>query len=328
MMNMKKRLAIILAAVMVLTCLFGCGASGKAQAGKTGVKILVSVSRMDTFRQMLAEAVQSKALEAGAQADLYDAEGSIENQVEHMKMALTGGYDVIICLPVNTDTVVELKASAGDIPIIFCNSCPEENQLQAGKYVYVGSSEQVAGEYQAEYVLDKFSGKDEINVAILTGEPGHSAAVGRTRGVKKALNDSGKQINYVFEDTGVWDTGKAKELMQILLKTGVPVDCVLCNNDSMALGVVEACKEAGIDLSAVPVLGVDATAEGCAAIEAGEMAFTVYQSGTGQGEAAIEYALRIANGQSVKDVEGITEDGLYVWVPFVKVDSTNVSSYK
>lgn len=46
---------------------------------------------------------------------------------------------------------------------------------------------------------------------------------------------------------------------------------------------VEACKEAGIDLSAVPVLGVDATAEGCAAIEAGEMAFTVYQSGTGQG---------------------------------------------
>lgn len=141
-------------------------------------------------------------------------------------------------------------------------------------------------------------------------------------------NDSGKQINYVFEDTGVWDTGKAKELMQILLKTGVPVDCVLCNNDSMALGVVEACKEAGIDLSAVPVLGVDATAEGCAAIEAGEMAFTVYQSGTGQGEAAIEYALRIANGQSVKDVEGITEDGLYVWVPFVKVESTNVSSYK
>ena len=47
-----------------------------------------------------------------------------------------------------------------------------------------------------------------------------------------------------------------------------------------------------------------------------------------RGEAAIEYALRIANGQSVKDVEGITEDGLYVWVPFVKVDSTNVSSYK
>ena len=44
------------------------------------------------------------------------------------------------------------------------------------------------------------------------------------------------------------------------------MDCVICNNDSMALGVMEACKNSGIDCSTLPILGVDATADGCEAI--------------------------------------------------------------
>lgn len=73
------------------------------------------------------------------------------------------------------------------------------------------------------------------------------------------------------------------------MKTGSPVDCVICNNDGMALGVVEACKEAGIDLGTLPVLGVDATSDGCEAIKNGDMAFTVYQSGLGHKGNSIYY---------------------------------------
>ena len=96
----------------------------------------------------------------------------------------------------------------------------------------------------------------------------------------------------------------------------------------MALGIIDACKEENIDLAKLPVLGIDATANGCEAIEDGDMAFTVYQSGKGQGTAAVEAAIHLANGESVGSMDGVTDDGKYVWVPFEKVDKSNVSDYK
>ena len=324
---MKKKLAYMLS-ILVFGVFLATGCGGKSTGGGNNAKILLSINAMDDFRQTLVDAAQQEADAKGVQLEVLDASDNIENQVEHIKKAAQEGYDAILCGPVSADTAVELKANAGDIPIVFFNSCPDEKQLSEGEHIYVGSDESVAGQYQAEYVLDKFSDKEEINVVIFKGPKGHSATNGRTKGVKKTLEASAKKINYVFEDYADWDGDTAKKMFELFLKTGSKADCVICNNDGMALGVVEACKEANIDLSSMPILGVDATADGCAAIEKGDMAFTVYQSGSGQGKAAIDAAIKLINGQSVKDIDGATDDGKYVWVPFEKVDSSNVSDYK
>lgn len=324
---MRKRLGILLGVTaLMMSVLVGCG-GGNGIASNKNIKILLILNQMDSFRGTLVEAARETAEAEGVQFDFKDAEGSIENQVNYLKSAGREGYDVILCSPVSTETVVELKASAGDIPIVFINSCPDEKQLKEGKYAYAGSDEFVAGQFQAEYVLNKLMGSQQINVVLIKGEKAHSATTGRTNGIKRTLEASGKTINYVFEDYADWDQELAGHMFKTFLKTGSPVDCVLCENDSMAIGVIEACKEAGIDLSTLPVLGVDATAEGCAAITNKEMAFTVCQSGSGQGKAAVEAAIRFACGESLDSLEGVSEDGKYVWVPFEKVDSTNVSQY-
>lgn len=323
--HLMRKMLVFLVTVTMIAAVTGCGQN--AVGGKNGIKIFFSLNEMDTFRQTLVDSAAEQAAQAGAQFVMEDAEGSIERQVEQMKKAAAENYDVIICSPVSVDTAVQLKMSAGDIPIVFVNSCPDEKHLKEGQYIYVGSSEQVAGEFQAEYVLDQLSGRQEINVVLIKGPSSHSATEGRTSGVKRMLEKSGKQVHYVFEDSANWDTGQAQKLFELFLSTGVSADCVICNNDSMALGVMEACRSNGVDCSTLPILGVDATADGCEAIRSGDMAFTVYQSGSGQGHAAVDAAIQLVQSGSVKKIEGSTEDGKYVWVDFERVDSSNVSNY-
>ena len=308
---MKKGLCLIMCLILLTGCLAGCGqTTGNAAANGNGIRILLSLSQADTFRSALAQQAKATAEANGATLDIFDAENSIENQVEHIKKAVAENYDVILCGPVDADTTLELEALARDLPIVFFNSCPDESRLESGRYMYV----------------EQFSSANEISVALLKGAKSHSATKGRSNALKDTLNDSGKTIHYVFEDNANWDQAQAKEMFELFLKTGQDCDVAVCNNDSMALGVLEACEAAG--RSDILVLGIDATADGCAAIATGKMAFTVYQSAVGQGEMAVQTALALASGSSISNLEGVSEDGKYVWVPFEKVDSTNVKNYQ
>ena len=44
--------------------------------------------------------------------------------------------------------------------------------------------------------------------------------------------------------------------------------------------------------------------------------------------AAIEAAGKLAAGQSIQEIEGASEDGKYILIPFEKVDIHNVAQYQ
>ena len=325
---MKKTSVFILIAAMLFCMLTGCSVGGMQGGNAGSIKVLMILSNEDTYREMVAQEAGKIAQEQGMQFDLVIGDGTSDAQVKTIKEGVSKGYDVIICNPADAATALQLEIAAGDIPMVFFNSCPEERLLKKGKYVYVGSNEQDAGKFQAEYVLDKLGSKQELNVMILQGEQEHSATNGRTTAVKNALKDSGKKINYIFSDYADWSREKAKNMFDIMLKTGREVDCVICNNDEMALGTIESCKENKIDLASLVILGVDATKDGCEAIENGELSFTGCQSAPGQGRACVEAARALASGEDMSKVEYATDNGLYVYVPFEPVTAQNVTQYK
>lgn len=320
----KKAEAIFLAEIIAVFILGGCGNNTNSSGS---IRIYYAAIESGDYYEGWSDSLNEQAQQHGYTFDVGYAEQSIETQVAQIKSAREG-CDVFLCGPVSADIVTEIEAAAGDLPIVFLNNAPDDDQLQKDKYIYVASDEYMAGQYQAEYILEKFADKEEINVMILKGPKGASGAVGRTNGLKQTLKNSGKKINYVFEDYANWSTDTAKELTGIFLRTGRPVDCVAANNDDMALGSVSAFEDAGIDTSSVLFLGVDASSGGCQAIADGRMDFTAYQPMDDQMASAIEAAGILAEGGSIKDMEGATEDGKYILIPFEKVNSSNVAQYQ
>lgn len=323
---MKRKKGLILLTASIVLLAGGC--QKNSAGGGKDAKIYYTAIESGDYYEGWASRLQEQASQKGASFEAGYAENSVETQDAQVKGAAAGGYNVLLCGLVSPDTVTEIKAAAGDTPMVFINNAPSDSALEKDKYIYVASDEYMAGQYQAEYILEKFSQKQEINVAILKGPKDASGAVGRTKGLKQTLKESGKTINYVFEDNAGWNTDKAQELMEMFLKTGQPVDCVAGNNDDMALGAVAAFEKAGVSTESVLFLGVDASTGGCQAISEGRMDFTVYQPTSAQIELAVEAAVRLASGGSIEGIEGASEDGKYIYVPFEKVDSSNVAQYK
>ena len=318
----KAVLLLVIASVLLMG-----GCQDKKQTG-SNVKIYYTAVESGDYYEGWAEQLKEQAEAGGAEFEAGYAENSVETQVAQVKRALEEGCSVFLCGLVSTDIAAEIKAAAGETPVVFINNAPPDRQLEKDKYVYVASDEYMAGQYQAEYILEKFASKEEINVVLLKGPKEASGTTGRTEGLKQTLKSSGKKINYVFEDNANWNEDIAKELTGMFLKTGRQADCVVANNDDMAIGAVSAFEEAGINTDSILFLGVDASAGGCEAIAGGRMDFTVDQPMSSQIETAVKTALNLAEGKNLEEIEGASGDGKYILLPFEKVDASNVSKYQ
>lgn len=318
-------IASLLICIMVLSSVVGCGSkSGSSSSGS--VKILFIMTDFDTFRQKLSDAVVAAGKSQGADITLVESGYSVETQVDLVSNAKSQGYDAIILRLADADTALQMNTASNGLPIVYLNSEPSEDYLDSNQNVFVGSEEKVAGQYQAEYVMNKLN-KKSMNIIIFEGEQGHSGTIGRTKGVRNTLQSNGVDANIVFMDYANWSAEGVQEKFDVFMKTGQSVDAIFCNNDNMALGAIESMKKYGLDYNSIPVCGVDAIEEGCASIKAGEMAFTVLQDAEGQASKAVEAAIVLSGGGTISDIDGASEDGKYIWVPFLPVDSSNVDKY-
>ncbi len=107
-------------------------------------------------------------------------------------------------------------------------------------------------------------------------------------------------------------------LMENWLSSGDEIAAVLCNNDDMALGVIQALEAAGM-LDDVLVGGVDATPDAITEVNSGKLDVTVFQDAGGQGGGGIQAAYDKAMGVAV-DKE--------VWIPFQLVTPDNVADFQ
>ena len=323
-----KKYLVFLEVVVMLGSLLGCQKTTESTTAHSSKIFFTTYNANENFPSMIADTILAYAQKHQIEIAYEDAALSAEKQVAHIKQAVSEGYDSIICIPLSSTITPQLIEAAGKTPIVFVNSDPGEAVLSPNQFIYVGSKEREAGTYQAEYIASFFKDKKDLNVVLLEGELTHPATIARTNAVQDYFEEQGIAVHYVFKDTANWAAEEAKSVFNLFLKTKQDFDCVICNNDGMALGVIEAYQEHHIDAQSHPVLGIDATAEGCQAIQEGLMSFTVYQSATGQGEYAIKATQLLGKGESIETLEYASSDCQSIWVPFEKVDRSNVENYQ
>ncbi len=309
---MKKTLVLIFILMMTLT-LVSCGASSNT----IGVTLYARDQFISTLEQAILAASEKQTV---YKVDSQEANNDTQKQAEQIRTFQTKGYKSMIVNLVDTSTAETMISEAKDIPIIFINRRPSDNLLKEGKYAYVGSQEYDAGRMQAEFLAQFFKDKADktLKVVLFMGQLGLENTNERTRSAKEELQKAGFKLEMVFEDTAEWDRAKAMDKMQTIIGTGAQFDCVIANNDEMALGCVEAMKAANMDLKKIPVVGIDATDMACASVKAGEMAATVFQNAKAQGALAMEYAIKAAKGEKFE---------IFGWVPFEPVTAENVTAY-
>jgi inositol transport system substrate-binding protein len=300
------------AATAAATAAASSGAPASQAAGK--LKIGVTFPILDQFLQTVADGMNAKAKELGnVELNIVAAQEKTDVQLGQVENFISQKVDAIIVIPVDTDAAgpMTAKAQAAKIPLVYVNRRPSD--LPKG-VPYVGSDSLYAGTVEMEQLAKLANGKG--NVVILIGDPANEAAVFRTKGCKDVVaKNPGMKVTK--EQSGNWQRDKGLAIMENWIQSGETIDVVCANNDEMALGAIQALKNANL-LDKVLVGGVDATKDALAAMKAKELEVTVFQDAKGQGGGGVDAAVKLAGGGTVPDL---------VDIPYQLVTPENMSQF-
>lgn len=341
----KKLLAALLAGVMCVGLLAGCGGTDAASsaagsvAASTGgssdseaVELTLVMALRDEWLSELEKAAMKAAEDIGGiNLTTQDANNDVSKQLQYIETARNAGSAAIIVNMVDPSTAAQCVEAAGDVPVVFVNRFPTDTSVLNEKVVYVGSDEMTSGAFQAEWLAQwaKDNGKSEVKYVMLNGTLGQTSTTNRTLSFEQGMADAGITATLVGEALACdFDRAKAMDKFTPMIGTS-EFDAVVSNNDAMALGVVEALESKGVDPASLPIIGIDASADGRAAIKEGKLAMSVFQDPAGQGKGALYAALNLANGNDIAQDSGYEKDetGFILWVPFEPVTAENVAEY-
>lgn len=254
---------------------------------------------------------QTKAAAGGYNLtiDVSSAQGENDEQgqLSIVQNLINKKYTGLLLSPISDGNLtpgVDDAKKAG-IPVINVN-----DGLIANADSFVGPKADQNGELAAEWIAGKLGGNGQV--AIVIGMPKAFAARQRTKGFENWLAENAPGIEIVARQNADWDRQKSKDLADTWLKQYPDLDAIFCNNDTMALGVVEAVKASGKDIL---VVGVDGIGEAYDSIRKGELSATIDSFPFYKAQIAGEVMLRKLGGQEIPRV---------LWTPQALIDADNV----
>jgi LacI family transcriptional regulator len=195
------------------------------------------------------DGVRDYAFEQGLVVSTYSTRSNPDLQDSVIKSILRdpslAGVIFATIFTRKTSVPNELKG----IPTVLLNCYSEPRE-----YMSVLPGE-VAGSFTATSHLTKLGHK---RIGFINGEPWMDAAIDRLKGYKQALATADIAFDETLLRDGDWLPLRGYEAGLELLSLDNPPTAILCGNDLMAIGVLEAAAERGFDVPKdLSVMGYD-----------------------------------------------------------------------
>ncbi|MBE0535958.1 MAG: sugar ABC transporter substrate-binding protein [Phycisphaerae bacterium] len=295
-LNKYPLLPFFVAALLLTVIASGCTKRG-SQDGKPRIA-LVMKSLANEFFKTMEEGARGHHAE---HKDLYNLkvvgirnEEDVAQQVDLIETIIAQGTDAIVIAPADSEALIPVckKAMAAGIVVINIDNKLDRARLEREgiQIPFVGPDNRKGAKLAGDYLAAKLKAGDEV--AIIEGVPNAFNGIQRKAGFQDAIAAAG--LNLVSSQSGNWETAKAAECVSAIATEYPGLKAVLCANDSMALGAVDALKTAG-RTDTVYIVGFDNIEAVQKLVKNGKVLCTVDQHGDQLAVYGIEYALDILN---------------------------------
>lgn len=272
----------------------------------------------DAFISNVDVALKEAAKHNNIILNINDAKKDADKQKEAIFSHDNSDPKIVNLVNVQDAKAVVDAAKKHNARVVFVNRQPDESVIKSyDKAWYVGSDAAASGKMQADLIarvlkehptFDK--NKDGvINTILIKGQKEHQDTILRSSNVIDELAARKVNIKKIDEFYADFDKKKAVQLFTAALDRHPihEIELVICNNDAMALGVIQALNDNGFNVGKnnislidyqvgnkfvnyIPVFGIDAIPEAIDAIAEDKMEGTILNDYTRLAEASLAIA--------------------------------------
>lgn len=214
------------------------------------------------WRAAETSVAKTEAEKRGITLKIADAQQKQENQIKAIRSFIAQGVDAIFIAPVvqtGWEPVLQ-EAKEADIPVFLLDrniTVKDDSLFMTG----VAADSVHEGAVAADWLVRQLDGK-ACNVVELQGTVGASVALDRKKGFLDTVANV-PNIKIIRTQSGDFTRSKGKEVMESFIKAennGKNICAVYAHNDDMAIGAIQAIKEAGLkpgkDIKIISIDGV------------------------------------------------------------------------